>query len=293
MLAHEWLMRILEKWYMMVILELVARQSIPRARPGLEKLNDRMALSVSYLKSITRRTVGERSYVALSSLRARVNHWQRLATGADPWIRPDVRIRVENHGGWCLWPASLSRTSVVYSFGIGHDVAFDLSVIETFGADVHAFDPTPSALEWVRRQSMPPAFHVQEYGIASFDGIATFGPPTDPVNPSFSYRGSESPPSGAVTGTVRRLSTIMRSLGHDHVDLLKLDIEGAEYEVIDDLLAQQLDVRQLLVEFHHRKPWIGVEKTRTAVGALRGAGFELFHISPIGQEFSFRRPRDA
>jgi FkbM family methyltransferase len=51
---------------------------------------------------------------------------------------------------------------------------------------------------------------------------------------------------------VRRLQTIFQSLGHKHVDVLKMDIEGSEYEVIDDLCDLHLRIDQVLVEFHHR-----------------------------------------
>ena len=71
----------------------------------------------------------------------------------------------------------------------------------------------------------------------------------------------------AIEVPVRRLSTIMRELGHGAIDLLKMDIEGAEYEVIADLLACGADVRQLLVEFHHRWPEVGIARTKAPSAA--------------------------
>jgi hypothetical protein len=88
---------------------------------------------------------------------------------------------------------------------------------------------------------------------------------------------------------VRRLSTLMRELGHDAVDVLKLDIEGGEYEVLDDLLRERLPVRQLLVEFHHNFPAIPFARTEAALRALKGAGYELFHVSERGLEVSLGR----
>jgi hypothetical protein len=81
----------------------------------------------------------------------------------------------------------------------------------------------------------------------------------------------------------------MLELGHDQIDLLKLDIEGAEYEVIDDLVASQIPIGQLLVEFHYRFEGIGPDRTRRAVRALNEAGFRSFHVSAIGEEYSFIR----
>ncbi len=69
-----------------------------------------------------------------------------------------------------------------------------------------------------------------------------------------------------------------------------MDIEGGEYDVIDDLLESGVPVRQLLVEFHHHFPSVGLRKTLQAVRRLEAAGFRIFHISQRGLEFSFLRP---
>ena len=68
-----------------------------------------------------------------------------------------------------------------------------------------------------------------------------------------------------------------------------MDIEGGEYDVIDDMLQCDIPVRQLLVEFHHHFPSIGLAKTLRAVRALEKAGYRIFHISQRGLEFSFLR----
>lgn len=242
------------------------------------------------IKHAVRRSVGPAFYESLHDLKVRMTHGWRLLTGTDPWFPVQVKVPIERHGDWFLCPAKLTQTSIVYSLGIGRDVSFDLSVIKRFGVDVHAFDPTPSALEWLRHQSLPAQFHVMPFGVAGFDGAAAFNMPLDPANPSFAYQGQYPTSLGAVTCQVRRLSTLMEMLGHTRIDLLKVDIEGAEYEVIDDLVASALSIQQLLVEFHHRKKGIGAAKTRQAVYRLEQQGFRLFHVSSSGQEMAFIGP---
>ena len=66
-----------------------------------------------------------------------------------------------------------------------------------------------------------------------------------------------------------------------------MDIEGSEYDVIEDILTNKLEIDQILVEFHHRFPGIGMQKTLDSVAALRRAGYQLFHISPWCEEFAF------
>jgi Methyltransferase FkbM domain len=47
---------------------------------------------------------------------------------------------------------------------------------------------------------------------------------------------------------VKRLATIMKELGHTRLDVLKMDIEGDEYDVLRDIA--DIPIRQILVEMH-------------------------------------------
>jgi len=70
-----------------------------------------------------------------------------------------------------------------------------------------------------------------------------------------------------------------------------MDIEGAEYGVLADMLTCGIPVKQLLVEFHHRWPQLGIEKTKQAIRALNAAGYRIFSVSPSGEEYgSCRSP---
>ena len=58
----------------------------------------------------------------------------------------------------------------------------------------------------------------------------------------------------AVELPVRSLSSAMTEAGHDRLDILKLDIEGAEYEVLDRLITDRLRPAVLCVEFDQPMP---------------------------------------
>ena len=47
------------------------------------------------------------------------------------------------YGGYVMCPLGLTDRSVVYSLGVGEDIAFDLELIDRLSATVHAFDRTP------------------------------------------------------------------------------------------------------------------------------------------------------
>lgn len=223
----------------------------------------------------------------------RLRHLGRVYLGRDVYYRRDVSRRYDLLGNlgarFAICPDLLTSDSIVYSFGIGTDISFDLELIQRFGVDVHAFDPTPTSLSWLKTQSLPPKFHVHEYGIAERDGVIRFSPPKSPLHVSHTIVNREGL-SQTVSAPVRRITTIMQDLGHRQVDLLKMDIEGAEYGVIGDLLAHSIAVKQMCVEFHHRWPEIGPSKTRDAIDGLRASGYRIFHASESGEEYSFLGP---
>lgn len=194
-------------------------------------------------------------------------------------------------GGWIVHPDLLNEHSVVYSFGVGSNIEWDRAMIDRFGLELHAFDPTPRAAEWIRAQTLPERFHFHDYGIADHDGAATFFPPRSVESFNFSPidRGRRHDAAHRVELPVKRLTTIMAELGHRRVDVLKIDIEGGEYDVLHDVLQNRVEIGQLLVEFHHNFRTISFERTASTINALKRAGFRILHISPRTYEMSFIR----
>ncbi len=191
------------------------------------------------------------------------------------------------YGGWDVIVEMLNADSVVYSFGVGEDATFDIGLIERFGLSIHAFDPTPKSIAWVERQNFPPQFVLHPFGISNFDGTISFNPPENPDHVSYTILDRPETAGNAIEVPVKCLETIIQELGHKHIDLLKMDIEGAEYAVIDALTGSSIRPRQLLVEFHHRFPNVGLRKTKDAVNTLRAMGYRLFSFSPSCEEFGF------
>jgi hypothetical protein len=73
----------------------------------------------------------------------------------------------------------------------------------------------------------------------------------------------------------KSLTTLMREREHDHIDWLKMDIEGAEYRVLSDLLDRHVRISWLSVEFDQPVP---MKTTRSMLGRLMSAGFALRHV---------------
>jgi FkbM family methyltransferase len=206
---------------------------------------------------------------------------------ADVLDRTDYRA--EKIADWALWPAALTPASVVYSFGVGDNIAWDLELIRRYGVTVHAFDPTPASIAWVKRQKLPRQFVFHDCGISNFDGTLDFYPPRKAGNTHYSQEQHVKSAGSAVRGRVNCLTTIMRRLGHRHIDVLKLDVEGSEFETVPDIIESGISIDQLLVEIHYHFRSRSFAAGLSLIDQLKTYGMQCNHVSPRGLEFSFVR----
>jgi FkbM family methyltransferase len=188
-----------------------------------------------------------------------------------------------DYGGWTI-PADLVESKwVCYSGGVGNDISFDLALIERFGCVVDAFDPTPSSVEHVRAACADePRFHFHPWGVWSEDTTLRFFEP-DYSDTNFSVVNLHDT-NDFFEAPCRSLPSIMEKLGHNRIDLLKLDIEGAEYEVLNGLIAGDIRPTVLCVEFH--KTW-GLRSMLRAASRTRAIGYDAVAVD--GYEVTFVR----
>lgn len=215
----------------------------------------------------------------------------RAALGKELPAKPDLICKKErfgsDYGGWDVVIEGLNSRSVVYSFGVGEDASFEMGLIQKYGLLVHAFDPTPRSIDWVNRQHFPDNFVMHDYGIAAFDGEAFFNPPENPDHVSHTILDRPATKSNAISVPVKRLGSIMREIGDRHIDVLKMDVEGAEYEVIRDIQRSDIRPGQILLEFHHRFPGVGIERTLESIEVIRSMGYGMFSVSASREEYCF------
>jgi FkbM family methyltransferase len=195
------------------------------------------------------------------------------------------RYPVEALGGqwtWNIVPRGLSSDSVVYCAGAGDDISFEKEIADRFHCQVLILDPSPTG---EKTMSLPenqrPEFRFEPKGLANQDATFYFDVPEDRTRGSYTLRSTQPTPEEAeqcMSLPCLSLPTLMKKHGHDHIDLLKMDIEGFEYGVLDQILSQGICVRQICVEFHHfLLPQFSNKDTIKAILRLRQARYHLVY----------------
>jgi FkbM family methyltransferase len=177
---------------------------------------------------------------------------------------------------WTLCPEGLDARSIVYSGGVGNDITFEHALVKQFGCSVVMIDPSPTGLRTMSRpENRIPQFRFFPIALAGHDGSLNLATPIHSDEGSWYAQQGE---TGRLNVPCIDLLTLMQQNHHQHIDFLKIDIEGSEYEVIEDILRRRIPVRQICVEFHHHIiP--GIKRTRTirSILKLAGHGYRLVH----------------
>jgi FkbM family methyltransferase len=201
-----------------------------------------------------------------------------------PNIRP---LWVGNkYGGFFIYQESISPQSVIYSFGIGEDTSFDEEMIRLFGVKIFAFDPTPRAIKWIKKKNNKKIIF-SSYGIDIENTERVFFMPKNPTFVSGSLVKTDNVGEEYIKVKVKNLETIMKEKGHNKLDVLKIDIEGSEYEILEQVLEKKIQIDQILVEFHDRFVKKGTLRRRKLIKDLEKAGYIVLAVSESFQEFSF------
>jgi FkbM family methyltransferase len=200
--------------------------------------------------------------------------------------REDLISIGSTYGAWTIPAHALNEDSACYLAGLGEDASFDLGLIERFGCTVHAFDPVPEAVHYAESVAeKEPRFHFQPVGLWSSDGTLRF---YENAKPGFVSRSATNMHgTGAYSeAPVRSVASLMSELGDERVDLLKLSVEGSEYEILGEVLAKRLALGVLCVEFAQPAP---LGKIQGQIATLEAAGYELAHASlpPFNWKLTF------
>jgi FkbM family methyltransferase len=231
-------------------------------------------------------------------------HWNRLKRSLGrrwrEWRLPRGYERLgTRYGGWWVDTRAVEPQPLLIDCGLGEDISFPAAFLQRFAdARVIGVDPNPRSLAYCRARC-PAGMEILPNALWTRAGeTLAFHMP----------RSQDKLPQGAdgVSGSLDRshqyveggerieiqtvdLDALLARTGRTECDVLKLDIEGAEYELLDALIASGRirAARQVLIEFHHGVTGHSLADTQRIVTQLGAAGLRLMHVE--SRNYIFRR----
>jgi FkbM family methyltransferase len=181
---------------------------------------------------------------------------------------PDVRRVGDHDSGWVINVSPVPV--VVYCAGVGKGISLELELAKMTTQPVLVFDPSPTGINTIAQCDLR---NIEFFpaGLAAYTGMIQFSVPVDPNEGSYSVVQDG---VDIVSFECYDLPTIMRRNGNSYIDLLKMDIEGFEFDIVNQLLDQNIPVRQLCVEFH---PWLRPGATLRTIARLYRTGYRIIY----------------
>jgi FkbM family methyltransferase len=207
------------------------------------------------------------------------------------------------YGGWYLPRGlNLTRDDIVFSAGAGEDISFDLELLRAYSPKVIVIvDPTPRAVMHYEALMLSLTsgatthdFLGGTYDLRGIDharltyeaaalwsdeGSVSFWEPWNPEHVSYSIVNFQQATGREISVPSTRLKTLVAKYGCVP-KVLKLDIEGAETEVVTDMLACGIHPDLLAIEYDE----LGFPNATTTGKiiachrALLDVGYRLLHF---------------
>lgn len=260
---------------------------------------------------VIRYLLGLEFYKALRLILRRVKsenifHLQRIPTR----MKNNLIYLGSIEGGKTIYNSSNLKNSIVLSAGLGEDASFDVEFASKFNAKVLVLDPTPRAIvhfekildragqKRTRRYIPGGCQPAESYDLGMVERnqlcliqkaiwieettLKFFAPP-NPSHVSHSISNFQNDYRNDTPSIEVQSTTIERILQQEDIvqlELLKLDIEGAEIEVLEDLMNKSIFPKQIIVEYDElniKMSQLSHERIERAHNILIDNNYDLIH----------------
>jgi FkbM family methyltransferase len=178
-----------------------------------------------------------------------------------------------NVRGHTICPQWLNAQSYVLDLGANQG-SFSEEIAARFGCRCYALEPNPALFESIRTG---PGISKHNLAIAAAEARLPMYISSNPEASSI-YPLSPESSGGQIEVAGVSLEGFIAANAIPHVDLLKVDIEGAEIAMFDSASDQTLrSMAQITVEFHAWLKQISIEDVKRVAGRLKELGF--YHIN--------------
>lgn len=189
------------------------------------------------------------------------------------------------YGGWFLEESLIPLKSLVFSVGIGEDVSFDLDLQREKNVKIVAIDPTQKAADFLEKQEELIFDFIPKplYGVKEKIKMFKNKIPNHVSESILDTHHAADKEYYEVESTT--LNELFEIYPLDLISVLKMDVEGSEYSIIENL--PSIKIPQVCIEFHHFCTKKTKEDTMKCISKLKEMGYILAHKRGDFKEVTF------
>lgn len=184
-----------------------------------------------------------------------------------------------------------NEKSIVIDVGCGFEAELSVTLINKYNVTAFAVDPTlkhQSFIQQIEREYAS-KFNYLQYALSAENGETTFYEAENCESGSLlsAHKNLQTNKTTEYKVQLIDLPSLINLTGSKDIEYLKIDIEGAEYQLFNDKNLEALkNVKQLFIEFHH----ISVEgfskkDTLNVVKKIESVGFKSFSYDGLNYLF--------
>lgn len=190
-----------------------------------------------------------------------------------------------SYGGWTIDIDSIEDNDVIIDAGLGEDVSFDMELSKLKRVRIVGVDPTLKSHNYIEKLKLK-NFLLVKKAIWKEDNKKIFF--YENSNPDWVSESSYSDHSNVSKDNFHEVETISfnQLIENYKPSLIKMDIEGSEYDVLE----QCLGIKQICVEFHHSQLQNkNIEESIKLIELFKQNGYQVIHSTNNYQEVTFLR----
>ena len=182
-----------------------------------------------------------------------------------------IRVGSDHDGGYLVDPKSIEQSNALIALGVGRNWSFEKDFLERKSVRIHAYDYSIGLGYWIK--------HFLKRVLAVL--IGRFSAPFDAVKLFLEFKIFFKDSAvlylekvGTAPGCDTNLKKALDKL--DRAPLfLKVDIEGYEYQILEEIIRSKDDLTGLVIEFHSVSD--NIEQIEDFINKI---GITLIHIHP-------------
>ena len=154
------------------------------------------------------------------------------------------------------FPQQLSKNSIVIDGGCSYEADFSLHMIKNYGLKAYGVDPTrkhKNSLNLLVKKHKG-RFTYLPFAINAIDGTLMFHESKTNESGSLLKDHTNVKQDKIINYKIKAISlkSLLKYINIKQIEILKLDLEGAEYDLLNKISKEEvLPFRQIFVEFHH------------------------------------------